>query len=141
MAHSHSPDGVLATLAKGLGSDADSFTPAAADSARAPLPGRRRGEAPASTAALAVAGPGSVVLDCGTSRLEGYTHVLWISPSAESILGSHVADRIADAVAAIPGVCAYRWEGLDRLHLRATGADWDVLLTAARDAVAELAGA
>ncbi|WP_084038910.1 hypothetical protein [Demequina sp. NBRC 110053] len=142
MAHADGADGVLATLAKGLERDAGRFAPSSTAAHRETgpsLPGRRRGAALASTPAAPASGPASIVLECGTSRSGGFTHVLWISPSAESILGSHVAERLGEAIGGIDVVQAWTWEGLDRLHVRAPGADWDALLDAARAAVGALA--
>ncbi|WP_084104625.1 hypothetical protein [Demequina sp. NBRC 110056] len=139
MAHTQGADGVLATLAQGLQRDADEFTPAATPAAHRELPGRQRGAALSSVAQAPTAGAAAVILDCGTSRHDGFTHVLWISPSAESILGSHVAERLGDAVGGIDGVERWTWEGLDRLHVRAPGMDWDHLVEAARAAVTALA--
>ncbi|PKQ27078.1 MAG: hypothetical protein CVT64_01120 [Actinobacteria bacterium HGW-Actinobacteria-4] len=77
----------------------------------------------------------TVLLDCGISRRVGYTHVLWISLSAEAILGSFAFSRVGEVVGALKDVSAYEWEGLDRLHLCAPGVDWDDVLADARQAV------
>jgi hypothetical protein len=83
-------------------------------------------------------GVAAILMECGISRLEGDTHVLWVSLSAEAMLGSQAFSRLDVAVAALPEVSGYAWEGMDRLHVRAPGADWDELLARARDAVAAL---
>lgn len=125
-----------------LGGQAQEFTPSRRDlPPRGPeLPDRHPGENlplhPASVTPSA-----TVVMDCGTSRRSGYSHVLWISPSAEAILGSHGLDRLSAAIVKLPGVTAYEWEGLDLLHLRAAGSDWNTLLDGARDAVDTLLAA
>jgi len=131
--------GALEDLVHGLGQHADEFTPAqrGGESGQVGLPGRHPGEhmpanvAPASTAS-------TVILDCGTSRRSGYSHVLWISPSADTILGSHGRDRLGEAIGHMPGVSACEWDGPELLHLRASGADWSHLLESARAAVDEL---
>lgn len=81
-------------------------------------------------------GPRAVIMDCGTSRRHGYTHVLWIAPDAELIVGSHVMDLLGLIVGRVVGVEAYSWEGDDRLHVRAPGLEWDALLREAHDALA-----
>jgi hypothetical protein len=80
----------------------------------------------------------AVILDCGISRLDDYTHVLWVSLSAEAILGSFALSRLAETIGALEYVTAYEWEGQDRLHLRAPGPDWDDVLGAVRRAVDSL---
>ncbi|GIG53950.1 hypothetical protein [Demequina activiva] len=127
-------DGVLSTLAQGLERGADAFTPARDEDAPADLPGRRRGEhlAPAAAPSTVAA---AVLIDCGTSRRDGFTHVLWVSPSVESVLGSAAAERIGEIVGSVDGITAYDWEGLDHLHVRAAGMDHTDVLRAARAAV------
>ncbi|WP_061963074.1 hypothetical protein [Demequina aurantiaca] len=132
--------GALEDLVRGLGDQAHEFTPALGeDAGRTGLPDRQPGEnltartAPASVAA-------TVVIDCGTSRRSGYSHVLWVSPSAESILGSHGLDKLSDAIGRLPGVSAYEWDGLDLMHLRAAGSRHSDLLEGARAAVDQILG-
>ncbi|MFW7415496.1 hypothetical protein [Demequina sp. SO4-18] len=128
--------GALEHLADELAHDADSFTPEVA-SAHEELPGRRRGAA-SSRDARPSTGAAAVLLDIGTSRHEGYTHVLWVSPSAESQLGSEAFEGLGDRLGRVPGVRGYAWEGLDHLHLRAPGRDHTSLLGDAREVVADL---
>lgn len=129
-------EGALEDLAHGLGQQAREFTPSqpglSAESGE--LPGRRPGESLADQSVTASVAA-TVVIDCGTSRRSGYSHVLWISPSSESMLGSHGLDRLTEAIVHMPGITAYEWEGLDLLHLRAAGSDWEHLLAGARAAV------
>jgi hypothetical protein len=99
------------------------------------LPGRTPGQALASAPRPPV-GPRAVILDCGTSRLTGYTHVLWIAPNADAMIGSHVVEQLAFIVGRVVGVEAFAWEGNDRLHVRAPGLAWDDLLRDAQDALA-----
>lgn len=134
-------DGVLATLARRLASGADSFTPARDRDDHHSLPGRRRGaglESARAASAHPVTGPAAAVLDCGTSRRDGFTHVLWISPSVESILGSHAVDRLAGVVGGLDSVTRVAWEGADRLHVAAGDVAHEDLLDAAREAVAAI---
>ncbi|MFW2512471.1 hypothetical protein ACNI3K_01700 [Demequina sp. SO4-13] len=130
--------GALEHLADELAHDADSFTPEV-ESVNADLPGRRRGAASASDQRPGT-GAAAVLLDIGTSRHEGYTHVLWVSASAESQLGSGVFEGLGDRLGQIRGVRGYEWEGLDHLHLRAPGRDHTSLLEDARRVVANLLG-
>ena len=139
MATEHSPrdePGAFEHLVDSLGEHAREFTPAERrEGSRAEaLPGRRASQSDAP--GPRTGSPASaVVLDCGTSRLSGYSHVLLISPSVESIVGSHRLDQMGAAIRRLPGVIAYEWEGLDRIHLRAPGSDWGQILEAARAAV------
>jgi glyoxylase-like metal-dependent hydrolase (beta-lactamase superfamily II) len=139
--HAHEEHaGALEHLVNRLGEHAREFTPEERREAdRGNLPGRRRGESLEQEPGPQT-GAAAVVLDCGTSRQSGYSHVLWISPSAESILGSHGLDALTEAIGALPGVVAYEWEGIDRLHLRAAGSDWGELLSGARAAVDAILG-
>jgi hypothetical protein len=137
MAHNsddHPKDAVLDTLAKTLGRGADSFTPESEPDPAPVLPGRRRGEHLADPGSTPT-GAAAVVLDCGTSRLDGYTHVLWISPSVESVLGSAAAERVGEIIGSVEGVVGYDWEDLEHLHLRAPGMDHVAVLREARAAV------
>lgn len=77
----------------------------------------------------------AVVLDCGISRMEPFTHVLWISAAAESILGSHGHERLGQVIGGLDGVEASTWEGDDRLHVRAPGVAWETLLAHVRAVV------
>ncbi len=99
------------------------------------LPGRVPGEALAQPTRMPV-GPRAVIVDCGTSRLPHYTHVLWISPAAESLLGSHMMDQLGLIVGRVVGVEGYSWEDDERLHVRAPGLTWEDLLREAQDALA-----
>ena len=138
MARRNDADGrdVLENVAESLAPDADAFRPDV-ESARESLPGRRRGESLAEADDVP-RGAAAIVLDVGTSRREGFSHVLWISPSAESLLGSAAFERLGDALGSVNGVSAYEWEGLDHLHVRATERDHAALLAEARDAVERL---
>ena len=127
----------LEDLAEGLRADADAFEPSVAGDSHS-LPGRRRGASLESQPVPAV-GPAALIIDCGTSRQDGFSHVLWVSPSIEAALGSHVAERLADAMGTVDGVTGYEWEGIDRLHLRAPGRDHGELLREARAVVERLA--
>ena len=127
-------DGVLSTLAQGLERGADAFTPAREADAPANLPGRRRGEH-LHQAAAPVTVAAAVLLDCGTSRDDGYAHVLWVSPSVESLLGSAAAERVGEIVGTVEGIHGYAWEGRDHLHVRAPGMAHAEVLRAARAAV------
>ncbi|WP_430868183.1 hypothetical protein [Demequina aurantiaca] len=137
-AHEPRP-GALEDLAQQLGEHASEFTPAKQSAAPSGsgLPGRHPGQS-LSEHAKSAGAAASVVIDCGTSRRSGYSHVLWIAPSAPAVLGSDGLERLSDAVARMPGVSACEWEGSDRLHLRAAGSDWDDLLQGARAAVDEI---
>lgn len=128
--------GALEHLADELRHDADSFTPDV-ESAPQDLPGRRRGAALAREDKPAT-GAAAVLLDIGTSRREGSTHVLWVAPSAESLMGSHLFERLGERIGAIDGVTSFEWEGLDHLHVRAPGRDHAELLDDARAIVAQL---
>jgi hypothetical protein len=81
-------------------------------------------------------GPRSVILDCGTSRLDGCTHVLWIATSAEAVLGSDGFARLGEIVGRVYGVTSYQWEGIDRLHVSAGDIAWADLLAESREALA-----
>lgn len=81
-------------------------------------------------------GPRSIILDCGESRMAGYTHVLWIAPSAESVLGSDGFHRLGEIVGRVFGVTSYEWEGIDQLHVAAGDLPWASLLHEAREALA-----
>lgn len=125
----------LQTLTRRLADGSGRYAPDArvADAA---LPGRVPGEALAQAPRVPV-GPRAVIIDCGTSREPHYTHVLWISPSAETLLGSHMMDQLGLIVGRVVGVEAYSWEDDERLHVRAPGLAWESLLSEARDALAE----
>jgi hypothetical protein len=125
----------LQTLTHRLRDGASHYAPPAAAAAEG-LPGRSPGEALARTPRTPV-GPRAVILDCGTSRAEGYTHVLLISPSAELMLGSQLVSSLGVIVGRVFGVEAYRWEGRELLHVRAPGLQWEGLLREAQDALAD----
>lgn len=124
----------LRTLTSRLGEGTTRYAPAAQD-ANDGLPDRSPGEALRKPARMPV-GPRAIILDCGTSRLPGYTHVLWISPSAEAMLGSHMMDSFGLIMGRVVGVEAYSWEDSERLHVRAPGLGWEGLLRDAQDALA-----
>lgn len=124
----------LRTLTHRLGEGTSQYAPAAHD-AREGLPDRNPGEALDNHARFPV-GPRSIILDCGTSRRPGYTHVLWISGSAEAMLGSHMMDSFGLIMGRVVGVEAYSWEDSERLHVRAPGLAWADLLRDAQDALA-----
>ena len=103
------------------------------------LPGRVPGEAARTQARESenrAAGPSSVILDCARSRTAGYTHVLWIAPTAEAVLGSAGFERLGEIVGRVYGVTSFQWEGIDRLHVAAGDISWSDLLTESRDALA-----
>ena len=124
----------LRTLTHRLGEGSSRYAPAAHDTNEG-LPGRNPGEALGKPARLPV-GPRAIILECGTSRLPGYSHVMLIASAAESMLGSRVMDNLGVIVGRVVGVEAYSWEGADRLHVRAPGLEWDDLLREAQDALA-----
>ncbi len=103
------------------------------------LPGRVPGEALESLAShqseAMPPGPRSVILDCGASRIDGYTHVLWVAPTAEVTLGSAGYERLGEIVGRVLGVLGYQWEGIERLHVNAPGIAWEDLLAESRDAL------
>lgn len=122
-----------------LGEGASPYAPAAHDPNEG-LPGRTRGAALNDTPPMPV-GPRAIILDCGTSRMPGFTHVFLIAHGADALLGSHTMDSLAPIVGRIAGVESLTWEGADRLHVHAPGLEWEDLLREAQDAVAEyLAG-
>lgn len=100
------------------------------------LPGRTPGAALTDTPQMPV-GPRAIILDCGTSRMPGYTHVFLTAHGASTFLGSHTMDSLGPIVGQLPGVNSYVWEGEDRLHVHAPGLEWEDLLRDAQDAVAE----
>lgn len=129
--------GALENIADGLAQDADSFTPDV-ESAPRSLPGRRRGAA-LSHGARPPAGPAAaVILDIGTSRRDGFTHVLWVSPQAETLLGSRGIKTLDEQIAALEDVASTSWEGDDHLHLRAPRREHHDLLREVRALVGRL---
>lgn len=66
------------------------------------------------------------VLDCGTSRSEGFTHVLWVDPAL-------VPADLDQRLAALGDVSATGWEGSELLHVLAHGVDHEALLERARE--------
>ena len=124
----------LRTLTHRLGEGTARYAPAT-HGANRDLPGRNPGEALMRPARIPV-GPRAIILDCGISRMHGYSHVLWISPSAEAMLGSHMMDSFGLIMGRVVGVEAYSWEGTERLHVRAPGIGWEDLLREAQDALA-----
>ncbi|WP_291379350.1 hypothetical protein [Demequina sp.] len=125
----------LQTITHRLRDGASHYAPEAADDAEE-LPDRSPGEALARAPREPV-GPRAVIVDCGTSRAEGYTHVLLVSPSAELLLGSHRVSHLGLVVGRVFGVEAYKWEGNELLHVRAPGLRWEDLLSEAQDALAD----
>ena len=127
----------LAHVVERLEGGAGEFNPAERPTRPDSLPGRVPG-AHLPVAPTATRPASGIVLDCGISRRDGYTHVLWISPAAEVVLGSDRYARLGETISSVDGATAYDWEGLDRLHVKAPGVDWDVMLDAARGAVERL---
>lgn len=115
---------VLDQVARGLG-ESEHFSP----DVRADhdgLPGRRgarNNRAGSGGAPVPIDDAG--VLDCGTSRRDGFTHVLWLDRGA-------VSESLADALAASPLVARVEWEGTELLHVEAPGAAHGDLLLEAR---------
>ncbi|WP_062137428.1 hypothetical protein [Demequina aestuarii] len=126
----------LEHLADELGHDAGPFTPAVASAPR-DLPGRRRGAA-LSGEDRPTSGPSAVLLDIGTSRRDGFTHVLWVSHLAEPLLGAEAFEQLGEAIGTTAGVHGVEWEGADHLHVDAPDRDHTELLRDARAAVADL---
>ncbi len=125
----------LQTLTHRLRVGASEYEPSEADVAEE-LPDRSPGEALSRTPNVPV-GPRAVLLDCGTSRVPGYTHVLLVAASAEMLLGSHVVNQLGIILGRVVGVESYGWEGNELLHVRAPGLEWEDLLREAQDALAE----
>jgi hypothetical protein len=129
----------LRTLSRRLSEGTSRYNPAARDTHGANgadgLPDRTPGVALLRLPRVPV-GPRSIILDCGTSRTPGYTHVLWISGSAVAMLGSHMVDSLGLIIGHVVGVEAYSWESAELLHVRAPGLEWDALLRDAQDALA-----
>ena len=136
-------DRVLEDLADGLARDAElaalggTFAPDRKVTAPGGLPGRKPGTHLAA-APTPTTGPGAVILDCGTSRRDSYTHVLLVSPATKDILGTRKADRLGDVLRTLPGVTDVEWEGIDHLHLRAPEYAHADLLREARFIVAQM---
>ena len=131
---------VLSRFAAELG-EGGSFEPAPRDPrfTAERLPGRVPGQSARTEpddGELRLGGPSTVILDCATSRLTGYTHVLWIAPTAESVLGSAGFERLGEIVGRVYGVTQFKWEGIDRLHVAAGDISWPDLLAESRDALA-----
>jgi len=124
----------LSTLTRRLGEGTSRYAPAAVD-ANDGLPDRTPGAALAQPARVPV-GPRAIILDCGTSRVAGYTHVLCIAASAEAMIGSDMMDNMGLIVGHVVGVEAYSWEDAERLHVNAPGLKWEDLLREAQDALA-----
>ncbi len=125
----------LQTLTHRLRDGASEYAPSEADEAQG-LPGRSPGEALARAPRVPV-GPRAVLLDCGTSRVAGYTHVLLIAPSAELLLGASAVSQLGVILGRVVGVESYGWEGNELLHVRAPGLEWEDLLREAQDALAD----
>jgi hypothetical protein len=131
----HIDTAALQTLTHRLRDGASEYEPSAADKAQE-LPDRSPGEALSRTASVPI-GPRAVLLDCGTSRVQGYTHVILVAASAEMLLGSHVVNQLGIILGRVVGVEAYGWEGNELLHVRAPGLEWQDLLREAQDALAD----
>ncbi len=130
-------DALLAALAGALEDDA-SWSPGIETGAPlAALPGRHPGEA-LETRTHPVAGVRALISDCGTSRLDGHTHVLLISEQAPAALGPRF-EALGPAIAERVGSDGFTWEGGVHLHVTAPGRVWEDVLRTARDAVAALA--
>ncbi len=125
----------LRTLTQRLREGASDYAPRAEDDAEQ-LPERSPGEALASPQRVPI-GPRAVILDCGTSRVQGFTHVLLIASSAELLLGSHIVSRLGSVVGHVVGVESYSWEGSELLHVKAPGLDWEDLLRESQDALGD----
>ena len=125
----------LRTLTHRLDEGVSHYAPRTADDA-CDLPDRSPGEALRNPRRVAV-GPRAVILDCGTSRMSGYTHVLWIAPTAELLLGSHMMQQFGLIMGRVVGIEAYSWEGKELLHVKAPGLDWQDLLREAQDALGD----
>lgn len=132
-------DALLDALAGALGTDEDWSPATAGEAVTRSLPGRHPGEALAART-QPVTGARALIVDCGTSRLDGATHVLWIAEDAPAVLGSRVYAELGQAIADRVGSSDYTWEGLDLLHLDAPDRTWEEVLRVARDAVASLTG-
>ncbi|WP_062070883.1 hypothetical protein [Demequina sediminicola] len=111
---------VLDQVARGLG-EAREFEPDVAEQP-AGLPGRR-GDREASPGAAPIDDAG--VLDCGTSRRGGFTHVLWLDRGA-------TPEGLAHSLELSPLVARVEWEGTELLHVEAPGASHGDLLAEAR---------
>lgn len=125
----------LQTLTHRLRDGATHYAPRKAGEAEE-LPGRTPGEALSRSPRVPV-GPRAVILDCGTSRLTGYTHVLLIAASAELLLGASAVSQLGIIVGRVVGVESYNWEGNELLHVRAPGLEWNDLLREAQDALGD----
>ncbi len=125
----------LQKLTRRLRDGASEYAPSEAGDAEE-LPDRTPGEALSGAPRVPV-GPRAILLDCGTSRVQGYTHVLLIAPSTEAMLGSQVMNRLGVILGRVVGVESYGWEGNELLHVRAPGLEWQDLLREAQDALAD----
>ena len=125
----------LQTLTHRLRDGASHYAPSEASGAEE-LPDRSPGEALSRTSSVPV-GPRAIILDCGTSRVQGYTHVLLIAESAEMLLGSHAVNQLGIILGRVVGVESYGWQGNELLHVRAPGLEWEDLLREAQDALAD----
>lgn len=128
--------GLLSALAGTLQPGARGFRPANTAEGVGRLPGRNPGTNLADRPVNPV-GASAILIECGTSRKPSYTHVLWVAPSAESILGSRGHELLGEIVGRVDGVTGYAWEGTDRLHVRAPDHEWSGILMDSRRAVAE----
>jgi len=127
---------LLEALAGTLEHDARGFRPANTAEGVGRLPGRMPGTNLADRPEHPV-GAAAVIIDCGTARKDSYTHVLWVSPSAESILGSRGHELMGELIGRVVGVTGYAWEGTERLYVRAPEHEWHGVLSDARRAVSD----
>lgn len=127
---------LLEAIAGTLEHDARRFRPANTAEGVGRLPGRMPGTNLADRPEYPV-GAAAVIIDCGTSRRPTYTHVLWVSASAESILGSRGHEMMGELIGRVDGVTAYAWEGAERLYVRAPEHEWHGILSDARRAVSD----
>ncbi|WP_062077407.1 hypothetical protein [Demequina globuliformis] len=117
----HENPEVLGQVARGLGEGQEFAPDVRADDDG--LPGRRRRGDTDTPPAPPIDDAG--VLDCGTSRRDGFTHVLWIDRGS-------VPESLAQALGNSALVARAEWEGTELLHLEAPGASHADLLTEAR---------
>lgn len=125
----------LQTFTRRLSDGASRYAPSRAGDAQE-LPDRSPGAALSRTPRVPV-GPRAIILDCGTSRRQGYTHVLLIASPAEQLLGSRVVNQLGAVLGHVVGVESYGWEGSELLHVRAPGLQWEDLLREAQDALGD----
>jgi len=128
-------------LLETLSSDLGEFTPAVtAELLRDELhlTPRAPGAGLAHARAFRPLGVAGLVIECATSRRDGFTHVLWMDPVTEHALGRDKFAQLADAMCTIAGVDRAAWENAETLHLDAPGFAWPDLLVQARSAIVDL---